>query len=193
MAAPIGEIRYSTNYFGNDGTLLIPGEWDGPMAFMPIRHREDGYSIIGRPVEGEYDKEENIKTINTTKKARTGVAKYNEGVKFDLVKTEALPSSLPLHEPAGALCFEFQKRPADNLPPVEEFVQYRRCLATESRSSGGLRRRNSSGCGARSRTSRSIHRRSGTGPPSWVHRELKRSLPKTSRLQCRLHSSRWSS
>ena len=128
MAAPIGEIRYSTNYFGNDGTLLIPGEWDGPMAFVPIRHRESGHSIIVRPVEGEDDKEKNIKTINTTKKARTGVAKYNEGVKFDLVKTEALPSSLPLHEPAGALCFEFQKRPADNLPPVEELVQYEEML-----------------------------------------------------------------
>ena len=76
MAAPIGEIRYSKNYFGNDGTLLIPGEWDGPMAFIPLRHRGDGYSIIVRPVERDFDKQENIKSISTTKKARSGVAKY---------------------------------------------------------------------------------------------------------------------
>ena len=43
---------------------------------------------------------------------------------FDVVKTEAVPANLPFQEPADAVCFEFQERRADNLPPVEELVQY---------------------------------------------------------------------
>ena len=84
---------------------------------------------------------------------------------FDVVKTEAVPANLPIQEPADIVCFEIQKRPGDNMASVEELVQYaQETLGDLSRCSGGSRRRSSSGCGARSCTPRSIHRRNGNKP-----------------------------